>query len=355
MTKWLATKDSRIKKRDGIYWARFMKKGRRVEQSLETRSFELAKHLVADIEGKLLAGKSWKKERQLFEDAWLEFLADKKAGNKVRPAREKTLHEYAGFGHRYFLPFFGKMRLGDIEEGEWLKFIEWVRAERGDILFFNIRKYFLGFMSWAKAHGKVPTPPYLLDPDARKNAEREEFSPGKAYTKEELKRMRDAAVGHDRFFLFMLMAQYMGMRPSEITQLQLERIDLSRRVIELKRADTKTKKGRVIPIHTQVMPYLQEQMHSVKGSTYLFPNRADKTRPMDHTGFKKVWYRIMEEAGVKGRIYDFRHTFITHAIEGGMNPAVVAVITGTSLRIIEKHYLHLGPNDLSRAMSDFRL
>ena len=66
MTNWTPTKDSRIKKRDGVYWARFMKKGRRVEQSLDTQNFELAKRQVDDIEAKILVGRSWKKERELF-------------------------------------------------------------------------------------------------------------------------------------------------------------------------------------------------------------------------------------------------------------------------------------------------
>jgi integrase len=360
MTHWLSTKDSRIKKRDGVYWARFMKKGRRVEVSLDTKSFELAKRQVEDMEARVLAGKSWKKERQLFEDAWIEFLKAKADGDKVRPAREKTLFEYSAFGVRYFTPFFGKMRLGDIDDSAWREFVEHVRANHAGIQFFNIVKYFSGFLTWAEAHGKITDRPYLFNPDARAELEREEYSPGKAYTKKELKRLRAASKSHGRFYLFMLMAQYMGMRPSEISQLRVERIDVVNNVIELKKADTKTNIGRRVPIHPTVRPHLLKRImaSAAQGSSYLFPHahvKAKPNAPMDRTGFKKVWYAIAEAAGVEGRMYDFRHTFITHAIEGGMNPAVVAEITGTSLRIIQKHYLHLSPNDLNRAINGFRL
>lgn len=351
---WVATKDRRIKKRHGRYWARFKTRGRKVEQSLETTSFEVAKRQVEEIQGKILMGRSWKRERQLFQEAWLEFLIDKRSGNKVRPAREKTLHEYTAFGLRYFLPFFGKHRLGDVED-MWPDFIDFVRSKHGQIQFFNIHKYMNGLMTWAVRHGKLQVRPYLHNPDSRAEALREEQGPGKAYSAADLLAMRDAAAHHGRFYLFMLMAQYMGMRPSEITQLKKERIDFDQGVIELKKVDTKTNTGRRVPIHPVVIDLLRRQVQESGSSPYLYPNRADALRPMDRTGFKKVWARILADAGVIGRLYDFRHTFITNAISQGMNPAVVAEITGTSIRVIQKHYLHLTANDLKRAITEFHL
>jgi hypothetical protein len=156
MTTWHPTKDKRIKRRDGVYWARFMKKGKRIEVSLDTRSFEAAKNKADTIENKIAVGKSWKLERQLFKEAWTEFLIAKKIGDKVEAVREKTLFEYAAFGVRYYLPFFGEMRLGDIDEHTWRDFVEHVQQNHGGVKFFNIKKYFSGFMTWAKVHGKVP-------------------------------------------------------------------------------------------------------------------------------------------------------------------------------------------------------
>lgn len=352
---WENTKDSRIKKRSGIYWARFMKSGKRVELSLETKNFELAKRLVSDIEGKLLVGRNWRKERELFQDAWIEFLRDKKSGNRVKPARDKTLREYAGFGVRYFLPFFGEKRLSEIDSILWDDFIEWVKKDRPDVLFFNIRKYMSGFLTWAKRHEKILAPPYLRDPDASRNKDNEDWSPGKAYTKEELERLRAVSKAHGRFHLWMLMAQYMGMRPGEINQLNRDRVDLESGMITLKRIDTKTGDSRRIPIHPLVLVPLAERMLATRGLAYLFPNRNDKTRPMDPQGFKKVWYEIAQTANVDGRMYDFRHTFITHAIAQGLNPAAVAKLTGTSLRMIEKFYLHLSNDDLKTTLGAFRL
>lgn len=355
MSLWASTKDPRIKRRDGVYWARFMKKNQVVEKSLNTKSFEVAKRQVELIEARILVGRSWKKEQDLFKDAWPEFLIDKKEGVRVRPAREKTLVEYIGFGNRYFLPFFGEKRLADIDADLWEDFIKWVQENHPGIQFFNIRKYMSGFLTWAKRHEKMLNPPYLRDPDALRNKEKEEFTPGKAYSKDELKRMLEAAKGHGRFYLWMLMAQYMGMRPGEINQLERARIDFEAGVITLKRKDTKTNTGRRIPIHPKVEAKLAEQYLAAKDSPYLFPNRNDRSRPMDPTGFKKIWYAVAEKAGVDGRMYDFRHTFITHAIAQGLSPAAVGMMTGTSLKMIEKYYLHLSGDDLKKVIKKFEL
>ncbi len=352
---WQPTKDSRIKKRDGVYWARFMKKGRRIEQSLETKSFELAKRQVEDMEGKLLVGRSWKKERQLFKDAWLEFLIDKQNGHLVKPARPRTLKDYTWSGAKYFMPFFSDFRLGDIDAQVWDDFIAYVQKESGDTQFFSLRKHFNHFLTWAKRSDKLSVTPYLRDPDAKERAEREEVGPGKAYTLEELGRLLKASKSHGKFHLWMLMSVYMGMRPGEICGLARSRIDLDAGMIKLKRADTKTNKARRVPIHAKVLVALAERMAVTRELEYLFPNLHDKTRPMDPQGFKKVWYAVAIAAKVDGRPYDFRHTFITHAIAQGLNPAAVGKLTGTSLEMIEKVYLHLSNDDLKSIIHRFEI
>jgi N-glycosylase/DNA lyase len=148
--KWVETKDKRIKRRGEFYWARFSKRGIRVQQSLETRSFEIAKRAVEEIESCILLGVNWQAEREMFDTAWEEFLIDKAQGNKTKIAREKTLHEYVAFGNRYFLPHLSSVRLTDLNEEEWERFVEKLRTEKPDMLLFNVRKYLSGFLSWAK-------------------------------------------------------------------------------------------------------------------------------------------------------------------------------------------------------------
>jgi integrase len=353
MSAWARTTDSRVKKRDGKYWARFSKKGKRVEVALGTKNFEVAKKITDEIEAKIHLGKSWKRERQLFSEAWLEFLIDKKSGNKVRAAREKTLSEYTAFGLRYFIPFFGDMTLGEIGDAEWTEFLAWIKKEFGAIQLFNIVKYMNGFYTWVEAHGKGSRP-YLFNPDAKAQSEAEEVTPKRALTLDELKRIREVCADHERLSLVVLVMQYMGMRPSEVTQLRRDRIDLAAGVIKLRKVDTKTNTARVVPIHERVVRPLKDQLlaHS---SPFLFPHAHDKNSAMDREGLKRAWRERIVKSGVECKLYDIRHAFITHAIAQGVMPSAVARICGTSIRVIEKHYLHLSPEFLGAELKRLRL
>ncbi len=357
MTKtWGKTKDARIKKRSDVYWARFMLRGQQVQKSLETKSFETAKRLVENMEKDILLGLNWRKDREFFDTAWPDFLEAKAKGIKTKKSRPKTLQGYIWFGEAFYLPNFKDKRLSEIDEKAWEELVEQIKTEKPGMHFDNVRKYLSGFLSWAYRTGKIRVKPELYDPDIERKEKRQADGPGLAYSKEQLKVMRSiSAVQSPRFHLFMLMAQYMGMRPGEITQLAKDRIDLKENVIRLRKADTKTKTARDIPIHAKVLPALLFQLQYYPASPYLFPNMRNRTSPMDPTGFKKYWAEILSLPEISGRVYDFRHTFITHAIQDGLNPGLVAKITGTSWKMIETRYLHLTPKDLNKEIEKFQL
>lgn len=353
---WAPTKNPRIKKRREMYWARFQLRGVEVCESLGTRSFTLAERMTEEIESCILLGVNWRKEKELFETAWPEFLTDKSKGIKTRAARATTLGQYIWIGEKWFMPFFKDKRLTEIDEDLWDKYIVHVKSESAseDATIFNHRKYLVAFINWAWKKGKLKERPDLYDPDkANKKDSDEPEGPGKAYTKDELEAFRSKAVMP--FKLAVYMAQYMGMRSSEITQLHKNRIDLTKKTITLRAGDTKIGRGRVVPIHKEVVPLMLEQINVTPDSNYLFPNRDDKKRPMDKGGFKKPWAALKVECGAEGRFHDFRHTWITLALTYGMNPVVVSKIAGVSIKVIETVYLHLTDETLINDLSKLRL
>lgn len=351
---WEPTKDTRIKKRGEMYWARFEKSGVVVQQSLRTRSFALAERLVDEIESCILAGVNFKKEKELFETAWPEFLSDKAKGFKTKKVRESTLEQYIWIGEKWFMPFFKDKRLTDINEDSWDSYVDHVKKEKPDMVFFNHRKNIKAFLLWAFKKGKLRERPELYDPDKKeKDADDEDSGPGKCYSQHELKMFRDSA--EMPFKLAIFMAQYMAMRSREISALNKKRIDLEKGIITLKPIDTKIGRGRVVPIHGEVLGLLKEQMQKAQGSKYVFPNRDDKTRPMDKSGFKGSWARLKSAVGIEGRFHDFRHTWITTALTSGMNPLIVSKIAGVSMKVIESTYLHLSDSDLTNELGKLKL
>jgi integrase len=334
-----------------------MREGKMIQKSLGTGSFEIAKRHVENIEADIQLGVDWRRENEYFETAWPDFLIDKANGVKTKKARPKTFREYVGFGERYYMPYFKDKTLSKMATDDaWLEFVEYVQTQKPGMHMDNVRKYLMGFFSWAYRKGKIRRKPDLVDPDIDRKEQREEDGPGLAYTPRQLQIMREFADKRTpQFRLFVYMCQYMGMRPGEITQLQRDRIDLEDGVIRLRKADTKTATARVVPIHAIVRPMLEGQLDAAQGSPFVFPNRVDMSRPMDPTGFRNHWNELLENPEIEGRVYDFRHTFITNAINQGMNPAAVAKITGTSLAMIMKRYLHFTADQLNAELARFSL
>lgn len=346
------TRDSRIKRVGDIYYARFSRRGVRIEQSLDTSNFKLALDLVDSIERAILTGGDY---RELFDDSlrpenkgklicdlWPMFMKDRVTGTtKVTKLREKTLKEYSGFYTRYYEPFFGNRKASEIDPDLWGEFILFVEAKskKGTSLKkFNLWKYLSGFCKWCVLNGHLKEMPEIYNPDPNDG----EDGAGKNYTDDELKtfKKKSQAMG-EAFHLWIMLSMSMGMRSSEITQLHKNRIDLKNSVVALKKQDTKTKTARKIPIHPSVLLILKAQLEATKRSHYLFPNRADSSRPMDTTGFKKPWKQIREENGIEGRFHDLRHSYATRIFANpNVNPVMAAKALGMSMKVAMEVYIH---------------
>lgn len=376
---YLDTKDSRIKLLGKTYHARFSCKGVRVQESLHTKNFKVAVELVDDIQNSILLGEDYRKEKGLFEDDWPIFLSDKAKGKikgkKVRKVREKTLKEYINFGELYFLPFFGGTRVDKIDGDKWEKYVAWVQelrprkkkdAEGKDVItreprdpespvkIFNHWKYLHGFLSWAVATRRIKYIGDIYNPDENDG----EDGVGKNYSDEELRKFRDGSITHPQMHLWICMAQYMGMRSSEITQLAKERIDLGAGLIRLKKQDTKTNTSRNVPIHPMVIEKLRAQISRADGSPFVFPNRDDRKRPMDKTGFKKSWQPLRDAVvGMDGgRFHDFRHSYATRAFANpDLNPVLLCKALGMSMKVAMDVYIHFDEKHLEQITQRFQL
>lgn len=352
------SRDPRIKKIGSFYHARFSRRGVRVEQSLETSSFELAVQLTNDIEKAILTGGDYK---ELFDDSiankgktlligelWPICIEQKTNGTrKVRKLREKSLKEYIGFYDRYYEGFWANKTLAEITPENWAEFIEYAQAKskKGkDLKIFNLWKYFSGFCSWCVQLGHIKEMPEIFNPDSDDS----EDGVGKNFTNEELKEFRENSIKYgEGFHLWIMMAQFMGMRSSEITQLRKSRIKPEFRLIALAKADTKTNTARKVPVHPEVWPLIEAQVSRFPDSPYLFPNRNDHQRPMDPTGFKKPWTALREELGIDGRFHDFRHSYATRIFANpSVNPVMAAKSLGMSMRVAMEVYIHFSEDQL---------
>ena len=69
------------------------------------------------------------------------------------------------------------------------------------------------------------------------------------------------------------------------------------------------------------------------------PLPKDPTRPI--TSFKTAWTKVRENAGVKGRWHDNRHTLVTELAESGAGDEVIMSIAGHVSRAMLSRYSHV--------------
>ena len=83
--------------------------------------------------------------------------------------------------------------------------------------------------------------------------------------------------------------------------------------------------------------------------------RSGAYEPLTPSGILQLVRVCAVRAGISKRVHThlLRHSFVTNALRGGMNPMMVAQVAGhTSLRMIERTYSHLNQTDAYQAMLD---
>ncbi len=106
------------------------------------------------------------------------------------------------------------------------------------------------------------------------------------------------------------------------------------------RKATKTNKARTIPLTPKIQLVLaRRKPEGVKADDLVFP--APSGVPINDRLFsRRAWSSVLKQVGVEYRSpYNTRHTFISHCLQNGMNPVVVAQITGHDIQTMYDRYV----------------
>jgi integrase len=149
-------------------------------------------------------------------------------------------------------------------------------------------------------------------------------------------------------FLFMT-----GARPEEAIALKWKHIAADCSKIQFKEAipsdtgilgETKTGKARVFPCNGSLSAFLQSiKPETAKPEDLVFPAPGGKVID-SHNFLNRLWKPIVESLVRAGKVeqylpqYNIRHTFITLALENGLDAKDVARLVGNSPEIIYRHY-----------------
>lgn len=338
-------------KRGGKYWYEFRFLNARIRESANTSSREIAERKERARRRELelgAGGLSEVKRPILFARAAKDWLD----GN---PHWSNSTREIAALKLKRLLPHFGKTFVNDIDAKDIAAYQRQRQKEGAAPRTINmevsgLRQILREHGRWAFIEGKV-----------RMLRESEEI--GRALTADELHRIEVQAKKSRSLSLpvAITILRHTGMRVSELRTMQWRQVEFIGRSVRVGKAKTKGSEGRLIPLNESAFRALQEwraRFDNPLPEHYIFPserygfdgnegrkNGAVKVwnrNPDKPIGSWKVaWTECRNRAGVKCRMHDLRHSFVSALAEAQVADSTLMALTGHMSKRMLEHYSHV--------------
>lgn len=165
---------------------------------------------------------------------------------------------------------------------------------------------------------------------------------------DEIQKMFDACKNlKHRVILAMLYS--VGLRVSELINLQWQHIDRSRMIINVIQA--KGKKDRQVPLAAMIIPLLEQYYFQYKAKQYVLNGQTEPQYTARSVG--EVVKQLAKAAGIKKRVYThlIRHCTFTHMVESGTDINLIQKVAGHSNVKTTNIYLHISDQFISKINS----
>lgn len=133
-----------------------------------------------------------------------------------------------------------------------------------------------------------------------------------------------------------------GLRRGELTSLRWTDIDMSGRMLTVRAASAKSRKGRHIPLNSEAMATLERWQEQSEDAQRVFP----------FIDAKKSWGAVLRAAAItEFRWHDLRHHFASRLVQAGVNLNIVRDLLGHSDLKMTLRYAHLAPDNTADAVA----
>lgn len=310
----------RLVKYRGKYAVYIKEGGHSVRRSLGTSDRAEAERRFADFLH-LQKLRAQNPQGKLIKDLWEE--------------RRKLLHgrrmsENMRWSGLPIINFFGDLEPRHVTPELCKQYIQ-LRSEQGRAIgtIHTELSHLASTLNWAKAGGHVVRPPAPPPKDLY-------------LTKRQAKALIDAAQGHVR--LYVALALSTGARNGALLDLTWDRVDLSRRLIELRTEDMTHRKGRAtVPINDS----LYELLRAVESpSGYVIQWNGRKVASV-----KKALKKVAQSVGLPWvSPHVFRHSAAVWMAEANVPMEEIAQFLGhASVEVTRKIYAKFSPDYLRKA------
>jgi integrase len=325
-------------KNDGsrIWWISYTVHGRQVRESTKTSNKRVAEKVLAKKVTEVAEGRWFpeKKKRGLtvkgLRDFWLEHAKGKKTLDDDED-RLDTMVEVLGAD----TPVAG-LEVGDVDRLR-NKLATRVTRTKRPMEPGTVNRHLTVLRSALRAASKAGYEHHIPSDSIKFLEEANERD--RVCTPEEYKLIIDAA--DQRLRLAVVIAYHTAMRQGEIVGLEWKQVDLKARMFRLAAADTKTRKGRAVPMISEVYEALKA-----------YPRRVDgKVFGVDPTLISSDFAKLVKRLEIVDlRFHDLRHTALTNLRRAGVDIFTMKRISGhKTLKMLER-YNTITEDDLQAAM-----
>jgi integrase len=332
-----------IYKRGDIYWISYSYQGKQYRESTGTSNKYFARDLIAKRLVEIREQRLFdvKKEGKVsFEELTQDFLRFYQERNRRSLNRAET-------SIKHLSTFFGGKRIAEITPEAIEAYVR-IRLQQHSKLGRPTRPATVNrelaalskMFNLAIRHKKADKNPMAAVERLQEHNVRD-----RVLSPEEFERLVEAL--SPSLYLVIIMAYYTGMRRGEILNLRWHQIDLGKGLIRLEGADTKTQKGRLVPINVTLTALLKDAMQSpVRCATgHVFHRNGQPIRSI-----RGAFDTACREAGLTDfHFHDLRHTAVTNMRRAGIDPLTAMKITGHKTMAVFQRYNSFDEDDLRQA------
>lgn len=329
-------KERNLRFADGKWYLDFTFRGKRIRQfggfTKEQARIALAKIRVDRLNKKLGIILPGDGDPIPFEGFAIEFLELYSKQNKRSWQRDES-------SLKNLRPFFRGFNLQDVgpENVERYKAKRRTEVSPGTVNreISCLKTMFNQAVSW----GKLETNPLRAVKKLRENPPKERI-----LSRDEARRLMECAA--PGLLPFLTIALNTGMRRGEILSLRWADADLAKCYINITDGNSKSGKGRKVPMNRQVYETLRALP---RVSEFVFYNPETKTHVLD---MKTAFHSACRAVGINGlRVHDLRHTAASWMVESGIDLATVSKILGHSTIQMTMRYTHPTPENMRQAVN----
>jgi integrase len=228
--------------------------------------------------------------------------------------------------------YFGHVRISEIDEDWWDTWVQF-EGRRKNRTLFDVAKYLSKVLTFAHRKKYITRKPTIRNPDAKhKKVDR-------ILSRDALKELREAADPVSA--LYLVLCYECGLRTSEARCMRWDWLDESDEGLVLTLPESFVKANPRSLVVSDTAAKLLRYRRADSRSPWVFPG-VTGTKPETMVQACRRFKKLTARVGVKGvTLYSLRHAFFTRCLlELSLPIQAVSEYGGTSIKTLQKHYLH---------------